>query len=494
MGRAQTCALAPWAAIAWLAIWQAAAWALGSDLLLPGPPGVALRLVEDAATTTFWQRIAFTILRIGGGAVAGWLIGTLAAVAATRSVRARELIEVPMILARSVPVASITVLALIWLSARNLSVFVVALVVTPIVYENIAGALNARNAALAEMARVFRVRPWRRFRLVDLPQLSPSLRATCRLTLGMAWKAGVAAEVIGIPMGSLGEAIYQTKVHFDTAGLFSSTIAVVACSIACELIAAFILEKACSLLAQDASKARAPHGNRGESRCPGGSAHSTIASSPSPICTDLEDADRKVDARLTLTGITRRFPQGPEIGPVSLAVSSGVPLCIMAPSGSGKTTLLRIAAGLDVMSSGVIGFEVDGEACRTWSASMVFQDDRLCEQADAVANTAIALTGPATSQRSRAVLESLGLAGCTGRPVRTLSGGQRRRVALARALVTDADILLLDEPFNGLDDKARAQAAALVRDRARYVPTIIATHALEDARILGAQIVRLDSL
>ena len=486
--------LAPWAVIAWLAIWQMASWALGSDLLLPGPLDVALRLAEDAATTTFWQRIAFTILRIGGGAVAGWLIGAFAAVAATRSARARELIEVPMMLARSVPVASITVLALIWLSARNLSVFVVALVVTPIVYENISAALGARDTALDEMARVFRIRPWRRFRLVVLPQLRPSLRATCRLTLGMAWKAGVAAEVIGIPMGSLGEAIYQTKVHFDTAGLFSWTIAVVACSIICETVAGLVLDTACSLLTQDASRTRAPRDGHKDDRDLGNACRPPVGISSSPARTNLDDGIRKGRARLTLTGVTKRFPQGPEIGPVSLAVSSGEPLCIMAPSGSGKTTLLRIAAGLDVMSSGAIGFEVDGEACRTWSSSMVFQDDRLCEQADAVANTAIALTGPAASQRSREVLESLGLTECTDRPVRTLSGGQRRRVALARALVADADILLLDEPFNGLDDKARAQTAALVRNRARYVPTIIATHVLDDAQLLGARIVRLDSL
>lgn len=491
--RTQTRALALWAVIAWLVIWQVAAWALGNGLLLPGPIDVALRLVEDAATTMFWQRVAFTILRIGGGVVAGWITGALAAVAATRSARARELIEVPMMLARSVPVASFTVLALIWLSARNLSVFVVALVVTPIVYENIASALDARNTELAEMARVFRIRPWRRFRLVDLPQLRPSLRATCRLTLGMAWKAGVAAEVIGIPMGSLGEAIYQTKVHFDTAGLFSWTIAVVVCSIACELFATFILEKTCSLLAQDASRARTPHGSRNDDRYLESSPHSPATSSSSPICASHDDSTREGKALLTLTGVTRRLPQGPEIGPASLAVSSGEPLCIMAPSGSGKSTLLRIAAGLDMMSGGSIDFEVDGEARHTWHASMVFQDDRLCEQADAVANTAIALTGPHAPQRSRAVLESLGLGGCTGRSVQTLSGGQRRRVALARALVTDADILLLDEPFNGLDEEARAKAAALVRDRARRAPTIIATHVLDDAQLLDARIVRLEN-
>ena len=222
-----------WAGAFWLAIWQLAAIALGSELLLPGPAAVLARLVEMVPQPAFWARVGFSLVRIAGGFELGAACGTVGAFAAARWRVVEELLAPLMALAKSVPVASITVLALIWLRAANLAVLVVLLVVLPIVYENVLQGLRATDGKLEEAARLYHVPPVRRLRFLVMPTLFPYLSTALALGLSTAWKAGVAAEVIGIPAGSLGEAIYDAKVYFDTPALFAVTLAVVLASAAC---------------------------------------------------------------------------------------------------------------------------------------------------------------------------------------------------------------------------------------------------------------------
>ena len=222
-----------WAGAFWLAIWQLAAIALGSELLLPGPATVLACLVEMVPQPAFWARVGFSLVRIAGGFALGAVCGTVGAFAAARWRVVEELLAPLMALAKSVPVASITVLALIWLRAANLAVLVVLLVVLPIVYENVLQGLRATDGKLEEAARLYHVPPVRRLRFLVMPTLFPYLSTALALGLSTAWKAGVAAEVIGIPAGSLGEAIYDAKVYFDTPELFAVTFAVVLASGAC---------------------------------------------------------------------------------------------------------------------------------------------------------------------------------------------------------------------------------------------------------------------
>ena len=188
-----------WAGAFWLAIWQLAAIALGSELLLPGPAAVLARLVEMAPQPAFWARVGFSLVRIAGGFALGAVYGTVGAFAGARRRIVEELLAPLMALAKSVPVASITVLALIWLRAANLAVLVVLLVVLPIVYENVLQGLRATDGKLEEAARLYHVPPVRRLRFLVMPTLFPYLSTALALGLSTAWKAGVAAEVFGIP-------------------------------------------------------------------------------------------------------------------------------------------------------------------------------------------------------------------------------------------------------------------------------------------------------
>lgn len=230
----------PWrkclAAAFWLAVWQLAAMALGQEILLVSPVSVFLRLTELVPTGDFWGAVGFSFLRITVGFLLACVLGTGLGALSDRFALARELITPLMSAIKSTPVASFIILVLLWVPSRNLSVVISFLMVTPIVYVNILGGLQHRDPQLAEMARVFQVPAGRRLRYLTLPQVAPFFRSACAAGLGLCWKAGVAAEVIGLPKGSIGERLYQAKIYLDTPDLFAWTAVIILVSLVFERV------------------------------------------------------------------------------------------------------------------------------------------------------------------------------------------------------------------------------------------------------------------
>ena len=225
--------LSLWAVLFWLLVWQAGSMALHSDILLVSPLRVVATLFELAGTQRFWASLLGSLTRIVGGFLLAVLLGTGLAALAARFRRVEELLA-PLVLAmKTVPVASFIILALIWFGSRNLSVFIALVMVFPVMYTNVLSGIRAVDAQLLEMARVFRIPALRRIRCVDLPQVMPYFRAGCTLGLGLCWKAGVAAEVIGMPIPSIGERL-QAKVYLDTPELFAWTLVIVLMSMGFE--------------------------------------------------------------------------------------------------------------------------------------------------------------------------------------------------------------------------------------------------------------------
>ena len=226
-----------------IVVWQAAAMALDSKILLASPVNAMSRLFAIFGEADFSRILWFSFRRIASGFFLAFLLGVLLAVISGRF-RAFELLLWPyMVTIKSVPVASFIVIALMWLSSRRISVFISFLMVLPIVYTNVLEGIRHLDPKLTEMASVFRV-PWRRrFLYIWLPQLKPYIFSACRLSLGLAWKAGIAAEIIGIPDGSIGEMLYQAKVYYNTADLFAWTIVIVAVSVIFEKAVLFIIRR-----------------------------------------------------------------------------------------------------------------------------------------------------------------------------------------------------------------------------------------------------------
>lgn len=224
------------AVLFWLVIWELAALKLNSDIILVSPIDAVSRLFSLAQSGGFWKSVLFSAGRVLLGFALGLAVGTALALASAR-VKVIRVLFSPLISAmKSIPVASFTILALIWIGSKNLSVLVSFLICVPIVCANMLEGMDSLDPKLGEMADVFKIPPWRRFVGVYLSQLLPFFRSASRLAIGLCWKSGVAAEVIGIPKGSIGEQLYDAKVYLETADLFAWTIAVILLSWLCEKV------------------------------------------------------------------------------------------------------------------------------------------------------------------------------------------------------------------------------------------------------------------
>ena len=235
MGRKKA-SLRLWAVAFWLVVWQLAAMILAAayphgDLLLASPVEVLLRLGQLAVTATFWRTIGWSAARIFGGFLISTALAVVLASLASWKTWLRELMAPLAAAIKAVPVASFIILALVWLNSRSLSLFISALMVFPPVYLNVLEGIRRTDRQLLEMARVFRVPFGRRLRGIYLPQVIPYFRTAASLGLGLCWKAGAAAEVIGLPKGSVGERLYTAKVYFQTPDLFAWTVTIVAVSV-----------------------------------------------------------------------------------------------------------------------------------------------------------------------------------------------------------------------------------------------------------------------
>ena len=147
-----------------------------------------------------------------------------------------------MVTIKAVPVASFVVICLIWFTAKNLSVFIAFLIVVPVIYQNTLTGLRSTDKGIREMADVFHI-PWiRRIRYIMMPQISPYLISAGRVTAGMAWKAGVAAEIIGMPKGSVGQMLYMSKIYLDTDDLLAWTVIIVVLSVIFEKLVVLALK------------------------------------------------------------------------------------------------------------------------------------------------------------------------------------------------------------------------------------------------------------
>jgi len=405
---------------------------VGNAVLLAGPVDTVARLAGLIFDASFLSTVGFSLVRIAGGFVVAFASAVMLALAAHRWRLVEDVLAPAVAALKSVPIVCIIVLLLMWVGSRSVSGIAVFLAVFPAVYFSALEGLRGVNQQVGEMLRTFGVRGLRGFFAHTWPELLPFLLGTSRNVCGMAWKSGVAAELIGSPMGSIGERIYQSKILLETADLFAWTIVVVLASWACEQV--FVALLARSGKASLALSLRLSRG--GPSAC-------------SP-------------AEVRLADVSVGYGEKVVASDVSFVVPVGGRLLLDQESGFGKTTLLRTIAYLQPVLAGSVS------APR--SVSMVFQEARLIEDMTAEQNVELVAAGGAVLLGEVLPAEALGV------PVRELSGGQRRRVELVRALAHHSGAVLLDEPYASLDDDSRRACETFVDARLCGRPLILASH------------------
>ena len=214
-----------------LLLWQAGAMAVNLPLLLVTPVEVVKRLFTLVLEASFWRTLLFSFSRIVLGFAIAFAAGCLLGVLSGKWPLLETLLWPYVITIKTVPVASFIIISLIFFSAKQLPTFISFLMVFPVIYSNVLEGIRSTDRELLEMAQVFRV-PWiRRLGYIYFPHLRPFLFSACSVALGMSWKSGVAAEVIGVAAGSIGEKLYESKIYFLTEDLLAWTVVIVLVSV-----------------------------------------------------------------------------------------------------------------------------------------------------------------------------------------------------------------------------------------------------------------------
>ena len=225
----------------WLGAWQLCAFLVdchvqgrGNELLLPYPAAVLAALVRLAGTSAFWGAVAATLGRILAGMVLGTALGGLLAALTFLSPWADRLLSPAIRVIRATPVVSFILLILLWMGRDRVPVVISALMVLPVVWGNLSRGLGETDPQLLELARAYRFSPFKTIKLIYLPSLRPYFLSAVTTSMGLAWKSGVAAEVLCLPRPSIGTQIYNAKLYLEVPDLFAWTVVVVALSLALE--------------------------------------------------------------------------------------------------------------------------------------------------------------------------------------------------------------------------------------------------------------------
>ena len=228
-------------AVFWLAVWWLLALIVGKELLIPSPPLVVRTLLELVVTGAFWRYTALTLLRITLGLLLGIVLGILTALLTNRLSLLHALLAPAVRVVRATPVASFIILVLLWVANGRVPVVISALVVLPVIWESTAAGFRSVDRDLLEFARAYRLTRWDTWRRIVIPSMLPQLAAAVCTAIGLAWKSGVAAEVLCLPKAAVGTQVYFSKLYLDTPALFAWTLVVVALSLTVERIARRLL-------------------------------------------------------------------------------------------------------------------------------------------------------------------------------------------------------------------------------------------------------------
>lgn len=454
----------------WLFVWHFLSLKINSSIFLPSPEATYKALIRIGKRAGFWQTIFNTFSKIAKGFLLALIAGTFSAIISSFVKIIDVLVSPFMRLLKTVPVASFIILALLWVKSDKLSVLISFVMVTPVVYINILQSFDNVDNNLLEMADIFDVGLLRRLRFIYVPALVSGFMSACKIGLGFCFKAGIAAEIIGLPFQSIGSELYKSKLYLMTDELFAWTVVIVLMSVFFEGVCIYLLNKLSCIIektnisrkAENENKADKSHKKKGEYE-------------------KLENNNI-----LMIKEITKSYGKQKVLENISFNLNESERICIYGKSGIGKTTLLRIIAGLEKADSGKITF--------VGKMSMVFQEDRLLENTDVYTNLYCVLGSRFDKAEADMHLKEVGLEGAGNKIVSELSGGMKRRVAIVRCMMKSSEIILLDEPFKGLDTILKDNIIRYVVKYLNGRAVIMVTHDISEAEKIQAEIIEIKNL
>lgn len=470
----------------WLFVWHFLSLKINSSIFLPSPEATYKALIRIGKRAGFWQTIFNTFSKIAKGFLLALIAGTILSVISAFVKIIDVLVSPFMRLLKTVPVASFIILALLWVKSDKLSVLISFVMVTPVVYINILQSFDNVDNNLLEMADIFNVSLLRKLRFIYVPALVSGFMSACKIGLGFCFKAGIAAEIIGLPFQSIGSELYKSKLYLMTDELFAWTVVIVLMSAFFEGVCIYLLNKLSCIIektnisrkAENENKVDKSHKKKGE--------YENLENKKMGGKREIKDVEISESNILRIEKITKSYGKQKVLENISFNINESERICIYGKSGIGKTTLLRIIAGLEKADSGEITF--------AGKVSMVFQEDRLLENTDVYTNLYCVLGSRFDKAEADMHLKEVGLEGAGNKLVSELSGGMKRRVAIVRCMMKSSEIILLDEPFKGLDTILKDNIIRYVVKYLNGRAVIMVTHDISEAEKIQAEIIEIKNL
>ena len=434
--------------------WQLLPWQMAQPQLIPSFPDLVRALLRLVYTPGFLVSIGTTCLRACVGLLLSLAAASITAFLLNRSEGIRLLFMPWLSLLRSVPVISFILLALIFLNPEMIPLLIAFLTMYPLLTENLLKGLMNRRDSWKMLARQFHLNAWNRLFQINYPQLKPYLFSGLASAVGFGWRAIIMGEVLSQCVDGIGKRMKEAQVFIDVPELIAWTLVAIVLS--------WLTDKLISRLSDWQPSVRYRHS---------AVELQAVSLQPNDIC---------------LTDVSYSYG----VHHMNIVLKAGKIYALSAPSGQGKTTLLQLLNGTLRPISGEI-------SCLPGQTANLFQEPTLLPQLTAKEN--IMLGGSAYYDRAILEQEALRLLAAfqleeqAGMYPAALSYGQQQRVALARALIFPAGLLLLDEPFNGLDAELRQLVARFLVawQQEKQATVVFSSHHADEIKAMNAEVIAL---
>lgn len=231
------------ALIFWIGIWAFASWKINKTVLVPSPLQVIKRLLELLQDKSFYLTVSQSLLNVLSGFLIGVFFAILIAVFCHLLKVFDAILSPVMTVIRSTPVASFIILALVFMGKKYVPTLICFMMVCPVVFSAVSNGINLRDKNNLEMLNVFSIKPLRKLFVFHIPSILPFLGEGCSNALGLAWKAGIAAEVLCTPQNTIGIMLYESKIYLETTDVFCWTLVVIILSLALEKLLKTLINK-----------------------------------------------------------------------------------------------------------------------------------------------------------------------------------------------------------------------------------------------------------
>lgn len=434
--------------------WQLLSWQMAQPQLIPSFPDLIRALFRLVYLPGFLVSIGTTCLRAYVGLLLSLAAASITAFLLNRSEGIRFLFMPWLSLLRSVPVISFILLALIFLNPEMIPLLIAFLTMYPLLTENLLKGLMNRRDSWKILARQFHLNAWNRLFQINYPQLKPYLFSGLASAVGFGWRAIIMGEVLSQCVDGIGKRMKEAQVFIDVPELIAWTLVAIVLS--------WLTDKLISRLSDWQPSVRYRHS---------AVELQAVSLQPNDIC---------------LTDVSYSYG----VHHMNIVLKAGKIYALSAPSGQGKTTLLQLLNGTLKPTGG----EITGLPQQT---ANLFQEPTLLPQLTAKEN--IMLGGAAYYDRAILEQEALRLLAAfqleeqAGMYPAALSYGQQQRVALARALIFPAGLLLLDEPFNGLDVELRQLVARFLVEwqQEKQATVVFSSHHADEIKAMNAEVITL---